>query len=68
MARVVYAQAETNPDARGGGPWLREQGVEVEPGVLQRRARDLNAVHETMFERSRPFLALKYALSLDGRL
>ncbi|NIR43155.1 MAG: bifunctional diaminohydroxyphosphoribosylaminopyrimidine deaminase/5-amino-6-(5-phosphoribosylamino)uracil reductase RibD [Gemmatimonadetes bacterium] len=68
VARVVCAQAETNPGARGGGVWLQEQGVEVELGVLQREARDLNAVHETMFERRRPFLALKYALSLDGRL
>lgn len=68
VARVVIAQTETNPDARGGGAWLREQGVDVEVGLHERRARDLNAVHQSTFQRRRPFVALKYALSIDGRL
>lgn len=68
IVRVVYATAESNPEARGGAKWLRQQGVEVETGVCRAEADDLNAVHLGAVGRERPFLALKYALSLDGRL
>jgi diaminohydroxyphosphoribosylaminopyrimidine deaminase/5-amino-6-(5-phosphoribosylamino)uracil reductase len=68
IARVVCATRDTNPEAAGGAAWLRGQGVEVVEGVCEREARDLNAIHLTAFERERPFLALKYAMSLDGRL
>jgi diaminohydroxyphosphoribosylaminopyrimidine deaminase/5-amino-6-(5-phosphoribosylamino)uracil reductase len=36
ISRVVCATAEVNPDAKGGGEWLRGQGVEVEFGVCER--------------------------------
>ena len=68
IARVVCALPEINPQASGGADWLRERGVEVEFGVCELEARDLNAVHLSMFRRRRPFLSLKYALSLDARL
>lgn len=68
VARVVCAVAEENPEARGGAKWLRERGIEVEFGPCQAEAAELNAVHLSMFRRQRPYLVLKYALSLDARL
>jgi diaminohydroxyphosphoribosylaminopyrimidine deaminase/5-amino-6-(5-phosphoribosylamino)uracil reductase len=68
IARVVYAVAEVNPEAAGGAAWLRNRGVEVKSGVCETEAETLNAVYFNAFRRERPFLALKYALSLDSRL
>lgn len=68
VARVVCAVADTNPEAAGGIAWLREHGVQVDVGVMERKARDLNAIHLSAVTRDRPFVALKYALSLDARL
>lgn len=68
IARVVCAVNEANPEAAGGAEWLLEHGVEVTRGVCQLEAEDLNAIHFSTFRRRRPFLSLKYALSLDARL
>ncbi len=68
IARVVSAIDDPNPEASGGGAWLREHGIEFESGVCQQEASDLNAVHLTASREGRPFVALKYAMSLDGRL
>ncbi|GAB4098596.1 bifunctional diaminohydroxyphosphoribosylaminopyrimidine deaminase/5-amino-6-(5-phosphoribosylamino)uracil reductase RibD [Sinomonas halotolerans] len=43
VRRVVYALADPNPLARGGAETLREAGIEVEGGLLEAEARELNA-------------------------
>lgn len=68
IARLVYATAETNVEAQGGSTWLREHGVDVVGGVCERRATDQNAIHLSTHARQRPFVSLKYALSVDARL
>ncbi len=68
VARVVCAMADPHPRAGGGASWLRGEGIELTIGVCEREARDLNAVYLKAFQEGRPFLALKYALSLDARL
>jgi diaminohydroxyphosphoribosylaminopyrimidine deaminase/5-amino-6-(5-phosphoribosylamino)uracil reductase len=68
IERVVFATRETNPAARGGGEWLRSRGIEVERGICEVEASDLNAIHLSAVHRKRPFVALKYAMSLDARL
>ncbi len=68
VARVVYGADDVDPEAVGGAAWLRDHGVEVESGVCEVEAKDLNAIHLGAFHRPRPFLALKYAMSLDARL
>jgi diaminohydroxyphosphoribosylaminopyrimidine deaminase/5-amino-6-(5-phosphoribosylamino)uracil reductase len=68
IARVVFAARDPNPEAAGGAEWLHERGIEVEEGVCELEARDLNAVHLNAFSAKLPFLALKYAVSLDARL
>ncbi len=68
IRRVVYAVPDPNPAAAGGGKWLGDHGIEVVQGVCADEAAELNEPHLTAFNRERPFVALKYALSLDARL
>ena len=70
VARVVYACADPNPAAGGGGERLRAAGVDVSSGVEEQAARDLNArfFHRFSGHSHRPWVELKLALSLDGRV
>jgi diaminohydroxyphosphoribosylaminopyrimidine deaminase / 5-amino-6-(5-phosphoribosylamino)uracil reductase len=68
IARVVYAASDPNQVAGGGADRLRQAGVEVVEGVEQQSARELNAAFFRIHERGAPFVALKLAISLDGRI
>jgi diaminohydroxyphosphoribosylaminopyrimidine deaminase/5-amino-6-(5-phosphoribosylamino)uracil reductase len=46
---------------------LREAGIEVEAGVMQQEASDLNAPYFKYRSEGLPYVVLKLALSLDGR-
>ncbi|GAA4713648.1 bifunctional diaminohydroxyphosphoribosylaminopyrimidine deaminase/5-amino-6-(5-phosphoribosylamino)uracil reductase RibD [Nocardioides conyzicola] len=67
VRRVVFAQADPNPAAAGGGDTLRAAGVEVEGGLLVDEARALNRVWTFAVEHGRPFVTWKFATTLDGR-
>ena len=67
VARVVYAQADTNPVATGGDDALRAAGVDVEGGLLAGQARALNREWTFAVESGRPFVTWKFAATLDGR-
>jgi diaminohydroxyphosphoribosylaminopyrimidine deaminase/5-amino-6-(5-phosphoribosylamino)uracil reductase len=69
VRRVVVALADPNPLAAGGADRLRAAGIDVELGLLGQAAADQNAafVHRYV-EPSRPFVAVKLATSLDGRI
>ncbi len=68
IARVVVGAEDPHPQARGGAGRLRAAGVEVEVGVERDAARALDAAFFHALERRSPYVALKYALSLDARL
>jgi diaminohydroxyphosphoribosylaminopyrimidine deaminase / 5-amino-6-(5-phosphoribosylamino)uracil reductase len=69
VASVVVAVEDPNPLVAGGGVrYLRERGLEVRVGVRAAEARRLNEVFETTMRRRRPFVTLKIAMSLDGRI
>ena len=68
VARVVCAVRDPNRIARGGIEGLRRAGIEVSVGVLKREAVDLNETFFTAHSMRRPFVALKFAASLDGKL
>lgn len=67
VRRVVYAQSDANPVARGGGGTLRAAGVDVEGGVLADVARTVNPIWTFAVETGRPFVTWKFAATLDGR-
>jgi diaminohydroxyphosphoribosylaminopyrimidine deaminase / 5-amino-6-(5-phosphoribosylamino)uracil reductase len=69
IAAVVTAVDDPNPLVSGGGVrYLRERGIAVTVGVRAAEARRLNEVFETVMRRKRPFVTLKVAMSLDGRI
>jgi diaminohydroxyphosphoribosylaminopyrimidine deaminase/5-amino-6-(5-phosphoribosylamino)uracil reductase len=69
VRRVVFAASDPNPKAAGGGEVLERAGVEVARGVLEREALDQNApFFHAHTRRERPWVSLKLALSLDGKV
>lgn len=68
IPEVVLASADPNPAAAGGAQRLREAGVRVTTGVREAQARALNARWLTAVGERRPFVTVKIAQSLDGRI
>jgi len=68
VSRVVAAVRDPFPKVSGKGfQILKNAGIEVIEGVLQDQARTLNEAFFTFHEKKRPFVTLKWAMSLDGR-
>ena len=68
VARVVCGSSDPNPKVAGEGiRRLRQAGIEVIVGELAEEARRLNIGFFSRFERGRPFVRLKLAMSLDAR-
>ncbi|WP_043256609.1 bifunctional diaminohydroxyphosphoribosylaminopyrimidine deaminase/5-amino-6-(5-phosphoribosylamino)uracil reductase RibD [Streptomyces sp. Tu6071] len=67
VRRVVHAVADPTDQATGGADTLRAAGVDVEHGLLEREAADVNAAWLTAARLGRPHVTWKYAASLDGR-
>lgn len=69
IKRVVAAMEDPNPKVAGSGfRRLREAGVEVETGVCEAEARALNEKFLLWVTQGRPFISLKFAETLDGKL
>jgi len=69
LRRVVVAMQDPNPLVNGRSiRGLREKGVEVSVGVCEEPARRLNHPFLSWILRKRPWVALKYAMTLDGRI
>ena len=68
VARVVAAMEDPNPRVNGKGlSRLRDAGVDVRCGLLQREARELNIGFVSRMARGLPWMRMKTAASLDGR-
>ncbi|MDP9433545.1 MAG: bifunctional diaminohydroxyphosphoribosylaminopyrimidine deaminase/5-amino-6-(5-phosphoribosylamino)uracil reductase RibD [Actinomycetota bacterium] len=68
VTRVVYAVADPNPVAAGGGEALRAAGVHVRAGLLAAEAGRANEAWLHAVRTGRPFVIWKYAAGLDGRV
>jgi diaminohydroxyphosphoribosylaminopyrimidine deaminase/5-amino-6-(5-phosphoribosylamino)uracil reductase len=69
LARVVVALRDPNPLVRGRGlRTLRRAGIAVTTGVLAGEAGAVSAWFRHYIVRRRPFVLLKLAASLDGRI
>lgn len=67
IARVVFAVNDPNPAAKDGAARLREAGVDVTAGVLEREVSEFLHPWLTAIRHGRPHVTLKWASSLDGR-
>jgi len=69
IARVIAAMADPFPQVAGQGiAQLRDVGIPVEIGLLEAEARWLNRPYLTLLEKARPYVHLKWAMTLDGKL
>ena len=69
IGRVVIGTEDPNPLVAGRGiKILKDHGIAVDVGVLRRECHELNAPFFKYFERGLPFITLKMAQSLDGRI
>jgi len=69
IMRVVAACGDPNPEIDGKGfETLREAGIEVTVGLLEERAKELNRAFLCFVKSGFPYVTLKLASTLDGRI
>lgn len=69
IGRVVVGSADPNPLVSGKGiAALRVQGVAVTEGVLREECDALNRIFFHFITTKRPFVSMKYAMTMDGKL
>jgi diaminohydroxyphosphoribosylaminopyrimidine deaminase/5-amino-6-(5-phosphoribosylamino)uracil reductase len=69
IARVVIGCLDANPRHCGNAVHLlREKGIAVDVGVLEPACRNLNDAFFWWIATGRPFVVLKLAMTLDGRI
>lgn len=69
IKKVVIASIDPSEKVNGkGAQQLRDAGIEVEIGLLKEPAEELNEQFYTFHKMKRPFISLKAALSIDGKI
>lgn len=69
LKRVVIGMTDPNPLVNGKGiKILRDNGIEVITGVLEDKCRKLNEIFVHYITKKRPFVVLKEAMTLDGKI
>lgn len=69
VKRVVIATLDPNPQVAGQGQQkLLEAGIIVDTGILEKEARQLNEAFFKYIRTGNPFVSLKTAMTLDGKI
>lgn len=69
VAKVFVATLDSNPEVSGSGvKLLRDSGIEVEVGLLEMAALEINRGFLKRMKTDLPFVTSKIAMSLDGRV
>jgi len=67
IGRVVAAMNDPNPAQANGAARLRDAGIAVDVGLMEREATELNVGFVSRMTRGVPWVRSKIAASLDGR-
>lgn len=66
---VVIGQLDPNPLVQGKGmAYLKDNGVEVIYGIKENEVRKLNLNYNFFYEHQRPYIVLKQAMTIDGKI
>ncbi len=68
IKKVVIGCRDINPKAQGGIDELKTHGIEVIEGILEKECHKLNEIFFTNISKRRPFIAIKSATTLDGKV
>ena len=69
LSKVFVAMRDPNPRVAGGGiRQLEKAGISVEVGICKAESQELNEVFIKYITTQRPFVILKSAVSLDGKI
>lgn len=69
IKKVVAAMKDPNPKVSGRGfELLKSAGIEVEVGICESEARKLNEIFIKWIKTGLPFVTMKFASSLDGKI
>lgn len=69
IKRVICAMIDTNPKVNGKGiEMLQKNKIKVEVGLLEKEAKKLNEVYLKYITTGLPFVILKWASTLDGKI
>jgi len=69
VKKVVVAMTDPNPRVAGNGiSELRAAGIQTQVGILEPEAKRLNEAFTKYISMKKPFVTLKMAQSLDGRI
>ncbi len=69
IAKVVAPIKDPNPLVNGGGfKKLKGSGIEVKTGILKEKACELNAFYLKYIRKKIPYVILKAAMTLDGKI
>jgi diaminohydroxyphosphoribosylaminopyrimidine deaminase / 5-amino-6-(5-phosphoribosylamino)uracil reductase len=69
IKRVVASMKDPNPLVNGRGfAKLKRHGIKVEVGLMEKEGRHLNEVFAKYIRTKRPFVCLKTAMTIDGKI
>jgi diaminohydroxyphosphoribosylaminopyrimidine deaminase / 5-amino-6-(5-phosphoribosylamino)uracil reductase len=69
IKRVFVSQLDPNPLVNSKGiKLLKDAGIEVETGILEEETKTQNEIFLKYIQTKKPFVAIKYAMTLDGKL
>lgn len=69
ISKVYVGSLDSNPKVAGKGiEILKNAGIEVETGILEEECIKMNEVFFYYIKEKKPFVAMKYAMTLDGKI